>query len=45
MHAQTTRLPWQFFIGPDGVVRTTTDSDAATTTMALARQGLARLSH
>jgi hypothetical protein len=44
MHAQTIRLPWQFFIGPDGVVRTTTDSDAAMTTLALARQGLTRLS-
>ena len=43
MQSQTTRLPYQFFIGPDGVVRTTIGADAAATRLALARQGLERL--
>jgi hypothetical protein len=38
---QTTRLPWLFFVGPDGVVRTARDADRDTTHAALARHGLA----
>ena len=39
--AKTTRLPWLFFVGPDGVVRTTRNADPATTRAALERHGLA----
>jgi hypothetical protein len=43
---QTKRLPWLFFVGPDGVVRTSRDTDQETTRAALARHGLAdRLLH
>ena len=48
MTAQTTndRSPWLFFVGPDGVVRTSRGSDQATTYAALVGHGLAeRLGH
>jgi hypothetical protein len=48
MTPQTTddRLPWLFFVGPDGVVRTSRGCDQATTHAALVRHGLAdRLGH
>jgi len=35
------RLPWLFFVGPDGVVRTSRGTDEATTHAALVRHGLA----
>ena len=35
------RLPWLFFVGPDGVVRTSRDADQAATLAALERHGLA----
>ena len=42
MTAQTTtRLPWLFFVGPDGVVRTSRGADEAATQTALERHGLA----
>jgi hypothetical protein len=37
----TVRLPWQFFVGPDGVVRTSRGSDRAATQAALVNLGLA----
>jgi hypothetical protein len=37
------RLPWQFFVGPDGVVRTTDGSSLAATRAALHRHGLTDL--
>ena len=37
----TTRLPWLFFVGPDGGVRTSRGADQATTHAALVRLGLA----
>lgn len=41
MKAQTTQTyPWRFFIGPDGVVRTSTDAGEAEIRFALARHGL-----
>jgi hypothetical protein len=40
------RLPWLFFVGPDGVVRTSRNADRAATLAALERHGLAeRLVH
>ena len=39
--SDTKRLPWLFFVGPDGVVRTARDADRDTTHAALARHGLA----
>ena len=42
MTAQTSkRLPWLFFVGPDGVVRTSRNADEAATQTALERHGLA----
>jgi len=42
MTAQTSkRLPWLFFVGPDGVVRTAHDANQAATLAALERHGLA----
>lgn len=38
---QTTRLPWLFFVGPDGVVRTSRNTDQKTTQAALVGHGLA----
>ena len=41
MKAQTTQTyPWRFFIGPDGVVRTSSDVGEAEIRFALARHGL-----
>ena len=37
------RLPWQFFVGPDGVVRTSRVSDPAATHTALVHHGLTDL--
>jgi hypothetical protein len=37
----TPRLPWQFFVGPDGVVLTSRGSDHAATQAALVNLGLA----
>lgn len=42
----TVRLPWQFFVGPDGVVLTPRGSDRAATHVALVNHGLAeRIGH
>jgi hypothetical protein len=41
--SDTKRLPWLFFVGPDGVVRTSRDTDQETTRAALARHGLTGL--
>jgi hypothetical protein len=44
MTTQTTnRLPWLFFVGPDGIVRTSRGSDQATTRTALVDLGLTDL--
>ena len=37
------RLPWLFFVGPDGVVRTSRGSDQAATRAALIHHGLTDL--
>jgi len=42
MTAQTSkRLPWLFFVGPDGVVRTARDANQTATLAALEGHGLA----
>jgi len=42
MTAQTSkRLPWLFFVGPDGVVRTARDANQAAPLAPLAGHGLA----
>ena len=44
MTTQTTsRLPWHFFVGPDGVVRTSRGSDQDETRAALIHHGLTDL--
>ncbi len=45
MTPQTTndRLSWLFFVGPDGVARTSRGSDQATTHAALVSHGLTEL--
>ena len=41
MAPRTTTMQWLFFIGPDGIVRSTRSRDQAETQAALVCQGLA----
>ena len=41
MAPRTTTTQWLFFIGPDGIVRSTRGGNQAATNAALASQGLA----
>jgi hypothetical protein len=41
MAPRTTTMQWLFFIGPDGIVRSTRGRNQAATNAALACQGLA----
>ncbi len=43
MQARPTRLPWLFFIGPDGVVHSTRSADQEVTLRAAAIQGLGHI--